>query len=70
MTGWHQLSELAATCHQPLVADIHHELEVAEKISSNDGEGHRCQQEALYKLLGAGVHCEGAAAPALEWRAC
>ena len=55
MLGWHQLSELAAACHQPLVADIHHELEVAEKISSNDGEGHRCRQEAPYKLLGAGV---------------
>ena len=67
MLGWHQLSELAAACHQPLVADIHHELEVAEKISSKDGESHWCQQEAPYELLGAAA--AAAAAQALEWHA-
>ena len=44
-------------------------LKVAEKISSKDGESHRCQQEAPCELLVAGVHRAGAAAPALEWRA-
>ena len=38
MLGWYQLSKLAAAGHQPLVADIHHVLEVAEKVSSTDGE--------------------------------
>ena len=67
MLAWHQLSELAATCYQPFVADIHHALEVAEKISSNDGESHRCQQEAPGELLCAGVDGAPAVAPALEW---
>ena len=69
MLGWHHLSELAAACHQPFVADIYHELVVAEEISSKDGEGHRCQQKAPCELLVAGVHRAGAAGPALEWRA-
>lgn len=38
MLALRQLGELAATCYQPPVADINHELEIAEKISSNDGQ--------------------------------
>ena len=55
MLGWYQLSKLAAAGHQPLVADIHHVLEVAEKVSSTDGESHRGQQEAPGEPLVVGV---------------
>ena len=48
--------------YQPLVAEVHQELKVAEEISSKDEKSHRGQQESPCELPALGAHSARTAA--------